>query len=1257
MKKIFTILSGLLFSTVIFCQTFPQKTIQGSATTLTDNKGAISVSIGLINAAYTDTSAVNLNPYIKNYPGAEIYTTSDNSKWLRNSVASAWLKIGPSTGGSLVSLGSGTPIGIMGSSNVRSFLAYNGTSSDTLSGVIRSALGGSDLSFYTTIGLNGFPLNITHNAVNNSAQSDSNALTLTNRSLMTTSTDTMVTPSLRWLVQARKQSGGQSSVPMTFTLDAYGRFGGLGFATLQLKSRVNTAAPTIINTFDQQGRFTAYSFNKALITSSGSSAGNNLKISTDDGDVAMSTSAIQNIAIGLGVMTGDPNTAARDNVFVGYGAGANNDTSDNVGIGNYALNQNVSGHANTAVGRSALFANISGIKISAVGGGAFENNTTGGFGSVVGEDGFLHNTTGINNTGMGWLVYGLNQTGSNNTVLGWHALVEVANGSNNVGVGSNITSTEDTVDNVLALGTSAIVSASNQIIIGNSSHTQVKLYGPTNNTNSAALTVALLDTVTNRVYHAPMSSIVGAVPILQHVLNAGSFITTTSNIKIDAAIALNFTQDPGGSGFAFRYDLTDTVLLMLDRAIYMPSLLRSSAARNVMVVIDSLTGLAAYQTIPSVPTWEQTLDVTNGSSVTEDHTITIAADKVFQFETSGTGAFLVTMGGANRIALGSLATQILSPNVSERFSVDNTGHYAIGLNAGTTNTRIVGIDSDDDQMGYLTAGYGILIGSGNVRADTATLFSAVRVTIPAATSYTFSTGLTNTANTITNNLSTGVSGGQTAIGGTASGNALTLSSTSNATKGKILFGTSGYDEVNNRLGIGNSAPGNTLEVTGTAQAVAFQTLAVAANANFATSSSGGTSNQTTAPLLLPGGTGTGLRIFTNGTTATTQTAGSDYGQEVSGAGLFTEAASSTHPRGFGLAVLSPTVTNGAGATDTLVGLYVQGPPTGITPAAGSWNTIFNRGDIYVKYGEIRIGTPVGSATFDSLAYMEAGRIRFGSSSSLTGLPYWPLGGNGNQSAAITITGNGDDITVGDNTVSQLFLSSGDGFSELGDAHDLTTGTKLKVDVNNNIITADNTAHTALVGINKATPTANFEVWGTGGGQGLQVDVTNALYGLGNINGTNNSTNIIIIDDGSTPTAYQAAGGHNFNGGRMQIADLTGGGVVNADGSGTLFVVSDGRFKNILGTYEVGLDGILKLNPALYKWNELSGLEQNGTYVGLIAQNVEEALGSYAVGHNKKGYLTLNDRAITAALVNGEKELYQMIIDLKKEFDDYKKTHP
>ena len=48
----------------------------------------------------------------------------------------------------------------------------------------------------------------------------------------------------------------------------------------------------------------------------------------------------------------------------------------------------------------------------------------------------------------------------------------------------------------------------------------------------------------------------------------------------------------------------------------------------------------------------------------------------------------------------------------------------------------------------------------------------------------------------------GQSGGQTLNGGTAASQNLLLTSTAHATKGKILFGNSVYDEANNRLGSG-----------------------------------------------------------------------------------------------------------------------------------------------------------------------------------------------------------------------------------------------------------------------------------------------------------------------------------------------------------------------------------------------------------------------------------------------------------------------
>jgi hypothetical protein len=64
----------------------------------------------------------------------------------------------------------------------------------------------------------------------------------------------------------------------------------------------------------------------------------------------------------------------------------------------------------------------------------------------------------------------------------------------------------------------------------------------------------------------------------------------------------------------------------------------------------------------------------------------------------------------------------------------------------------------------------------------------------------------------------GRAGGQTASGGTAASENLTLRTTTNATKGKIIMGSAGtelvVDDVNNRVGVNNSSPAKTLDVVG-----------------------------------------------------------------------------------------------------------------------------------------------------------------------------------------------------------------------------------------------------------------------------------------------------------------------------------------------------------------------------------------------------------------------------------------------------------
>lgn len=113
------------------------------------------------------------------------------------------------------------------------------------------------------------------------------------------------------------------------------------------------------------------------------------------------------------------------------------------------------------------------------------------------------------------------------------------------------------------------------------------------------------------------------------------------------------------------------------------------------------------------------------------------------------------------------------------------------------------------------------------------------------TPITAGTGLTDSTNTFTANLSTGVSGGQTAIGGTGASEALTLSSTSNGTKGKVLLGNSKnfYNEAEpsstSWFTIGNSStapPGTIAQFNRNTNAPAYMVIS---NPNTGTAAEGG----------------------------------------------------------------------------------------------------------------------------------------------------------------------------------------------------------------------------------------------------------------------------------------------------------------------------------------------------------------------------------------------------------------------------------
>jgi hypothetical protein len=142
---------------------------------------------------------------------------------------------------------------------------------------------------------------------------------------------------------------------------------------------------------------------------------------------------------------------------------------------------------------------------------------------------------------------------------------------------------------------------------------------------------------------------------------------------------------------------------------------------------------------------------------------------------------------------------------------------------------------------------------------TGTLFGRTDAGSGVAGSITIGTGLTGSASTLTANLSVGVNNGQSVIGGARASENLTLSSTSNATKGKILFGTSAYDEANNRLGIIQQSPTSRLHINANQNSVTQNDANGILLANSTAATSG--TQSISPPLVIQGN---GYQTGTNG---------------------------------------------------------------------------------------------------------------------------------------------------------------------------------------------------------------------------------------------------------------------------------------------------------------------------------------------------------------------------------------------------------
>jgi hypothetical protein len=157
----------------------------------------------------------------------------------------------------------------------------------------------------------------------------------------------------------------------------------------------------------------------------------------------------------FGSDAGLANTTGFQNSFFGREAGANNTTgSFNSFFGRSTGFHNTTGQTNTFFGQDSGLQNTTGSRNAFFGNSSGQENQTGGDNAFFGPFAGSRNTTGSSNAFLGTFAGDLNTTGSNNTIIGVSANVS----ANNLNFAS-------------AIGSGAIVSTSNTVVLGRSADT------------------------------------------------------------------------------------------------------------------------------------------------------------------------------------------------------------------------------------------------------------------------------------------------------------------------------------------------------------------------------------------------------------------------------------------------------------------------------------------------------------------------------------------------------------------------------------------------------------------------------------------------------------------------------------------------------------------------------------------------------------------------------------------------------------------
>lgn len=196
----------------------------------------------------------------------------------------------------------------------------------------------------------------------------------------------------------------------------------------------------------------------------------------------------------FGVNAGQSNIAGNLNSFFGVGAGFANTESGNSFFGYEAGKSNTTGTGNSFFGLSTGLDQTTGGGNSYFGSIAGLHSTTGEYNSFFGASAGQNNAGGSRNTYVG-VSTGVNSTGNDNTFMGMFAGYTNTTGSNNTFIGKSADASVSGLTNATAVGSGAVVGASNSLVLGNNANVGIGVSAP-----PSKLTVAgIVETTTGGV--------------------------------------------------------------------------------------------------------------------------------------------------------------------------------------------------------------------------------------------------------------------------------------------------------------------------------------------------------------------------------------------------------------------------------------------------------------------------------------------------------------------------------------------------------------------------------------------------------------------------------------------------------------------------------------------------------------------------------------------------------------------------------------